>query len=137
MRARRVCLSAVVVAVMLASCGGGDGSSSSSTSTSMQSTTTTEAPTTTASSTKECSVTVGENSGENNRCDVTIGDDVRIVVVNPNADDEMHLHGYDLSTGEMAAGVSSTISFTADVAGEFELESHIDNQVAMILVVSE
>ena len=85
----------------------------------------------------KCEVTVGVDSGEDNRCEVSLGSEVRITAVNPDAADELHLHDYDLTTGEMVAGEPSSIVFTADRAGEFELESHVTEEVMMILVVNE
>jgi hypothetical protein len=76
-------------------------------------------------------VTVGVDSGPTRRVDVALGAPVTINLTNPDADDEFHLHGYDLSPGETAS-----ISFTADKAGEFELESHVTGEVLVVLVVS-
>lgn len=82
------------------------------------------------------SVTVGTDSGADRRENVALGSPVTVNLVNPGGDDEFHLHGYDLSTGETPEGVTSSISFTADKAGEFELESHVSGDVLVVLVVS-
>jgi hypothetical protein len=42
-------------------------------------------------------------------------------VVRADVEDEVHLHGYDLSA-DVAPGQAARITFTADVAGEFEVE---------------
>jgi hypothetical protein len=81
-------------------------------------------------------VTVGTDSGAGRRENVALGAPVTVELVNPGSDDEFHLHGYDLSTGETPRGVTSSISFTADKAGEFELESHVAGDVLVVLVVS-
>ena len=81
-------------------------------------------------------VTVGTDSGADRRESVALGAPVTVNLVNPGGDDEFHLHGYDLSTGETPKGVTSSISFTAEKAGEFELESHVSGEVLVVLVVS-
>ena len=61
---------------------------------------------------------------------------VTLSITNPTAADEFHLHGYDLGEGkEMAAGATETLTFTADTAGEFELESHSTGAVLLTLRV--
>jgi hypothetical protein len=57
--------------------------------------------------------------------------------VNPNANDEVHLHGYDLSTGDLPKGEKGIISFIANDAGDFEIESHITEEVLSIIRISE
>lgn len=81
-------------------------------------------------------VTVGVDSGPERRESIATGVPVTINLTNPDGDDEFHLHGYDLSTGETPKGVMSSISFTADKPGEFELESHVSGEVLVVLVVS-
>ena len=87
--------------------------------------------------TEKFTLTVGENSGENNIISFTKGSNVELTIVNPNADDEVHLHGYDLSTGELAKGVKGIISFVADEVGDFEVESHISEEVLSIVRITE
>jgi len=53
---------------------------------------------------------------------VTKGDRVRIVVAS-DADDELHLHGYDIEK-EAGPGKPARFELTADVEGIFEIESH-------------
>jgi hypothetical protein len=43
--------------------------------------------------------------------------------------------GYDLSPGETKMGEASIISFTADKAGDFEIESHVTEDVLVIIRV--
>ena len=83
----------------------------------------------------EISVVVGIDSSPDRIEEVTLGANVQVTLSNPNADDEFHLHGYDLSTGETKMGEVSIISFTADKAGDFEIESHITEDVLVIIRV--
>jgi len=83
----------------------------------------------------EISLTIGENSGPNEQQQVALGSTVRLSVVNPNTSDEIHVHGYDISTGDMAAGETSVIEFIADEAGTFDIESHISEEVVLLLIV--
>ena len=48
------------------------------------------------------------------------GDEVSLVVRSDTAD-EIHVHGYDV-TKDVQAGGSARLSFTADIAGVFEIE---------------
>jgi hypothetical protein len=50
------------------------------------------------------------------------GDDIRFVVES-NAEDEVHIHGYDL-TEEVAPGSPARFSFRATIPGVFEVELH-------------
>ena len=82
------------------------------------------------------SVTVGVDSGEDRIESVPVGSVVSLTITNPGSADEFHLHGYDLGDGqEVAAGESVTFTFTADTAGEFELESHSTEALLLLLRV--
>lgn len=122
---------AAIAVFALASCGG------SST------TDTTSVPTTVPASasdemkTETFTLTVGENTGVKNIVSFSKGSNVELTIVNPNADDEVHLHGYDLSTGDLPKGEKSVISFIANEAGDFEIESHITEEVLSIIRISE
>ena len=83
----------------------------------------------------EISVTVGTDSAADRVEEVALGSQVNITLTNPNADDEFHLHEYDLSTGDSAKGESAVISFTADKAGLFDLESHVTDEVLVIISI--
>lgn len=83
----------------------------------------------------EISVIVGTNSAPDRIEEVTLGFNVEITLSNPNADDDFHLHGYDLSPGETKQGEEAVISFTADTAGDFEIESHITEEVLLTIRV--
>lgn len=80
-------------------------------------------------------VTVGDNTGEGRREEVALGSQVTLNITNPAADDEFHLHGYDLSLGETNKGETASITFTADKAGEFEVESHMSEELILTIVV--
>ena len=123
----------VLAALSLTACGGSSDSSD-----------TTAAPDTTAVSTDTSasklaavtvSVTVGTDSSPERVEKVALGAQVTLTLTNPDADDEFHLHGYDMSTGETKKGETSTITFVADKAGEFEVESHVSEQVYVTIVV--
>jgi hypothetical protein len=83
----------------------------------------------------EISVTVGTDSATDRVEEVLLGSQVNITLTNPNADDEFHLHEYDLSTGDTPKGESAVISFTADKAGLFDLESHVTDEVLVVISV--
>jgi FtsP/CotA-like multicopper oxidase with cupredoxin domain len=55
--------------------------------------------------------------------DVESGDTVRIVVTS-DAQDEIHIHGYDI-TRSPAPGQPARFRFEADAEGAFEIESHV------------
>lgn len=119
---------------LLAACG-----SSTSTDTTVATSTTVVQTTTTApmaGEPLEIDVTVGEDSDPDRIEIVDLGSSVTITLVNPDAADEYHLHGYDISTKKMEPGVPATISFTATEAGTFELESHVTDNVLVVLEIS-
>ena len=117
-----------VTTALLASC-----SSSSSTDTTIALETTDTAAITTA--VVEINLIVGENTGADMMQTVPVGSSVRITVVNPNGADEIHVHGYDISTGEMAQGQEAVIEFVASNAGTFDIESHVSEEVVLVLTV--
>lgn len=119
----------LVLPVLLVACSRST-SPASTTSTADERTTTTSVP-----GSVEITVTVGTDSGANRVENVSIGSEVILRITNPLADDEFHLHGYDLSTGDTAKGKTASISFTAATAGEFEVESHVTEDVLLVIVV--
>lgn len=114
---------------VLASCGGGKES------TPRETLVTSETTAVVADQTVSISLEVGTSTGPEVTHVVAVGSTVRIMVTNPSEDDEFHLHGYDLSAGEVPAGETATIEFVADVTGSFELESHHSGSLLMTLVV--
>ncbi|MFM1790663.1 MAG: hypothetical protein RLZZ526_990 [Actinomycetota bacterium] len=121
------------VALTLNACGGTSGSSE----TTVVPDTTSAAPDTSAAKigAVSVSVTVGTDSSPERVEKAALGAQVTLSLTNPDADDEFHLHGYDMSTGETKKGETSTITFVADKAGEFEVESHVSEQVYVTIVV--
>jgi plastocyanin len=126
------------VAVVIATAGGGDdGGDQAAQTTQTTQTTQTEpsengaetTPTeTTAPAPEEAAATRieirgGEVVGGPADIKVTKGDEVRIVVAS-DADDDIHLHGYDIEK-KVAPGQPARFKFTADVEGIFEIESHV------------
>ena len=94
-------------------------------------------PTTTVSDGRiAIDVTVGENTGEDRVEEIPLGSEVTLNFTNPQADDEYHVHGYDLGGGVTKKGDTKTFTFTADKAGDYEVESHISETVLVILRVS-
>ena len=83
----------------------------------------------------EFKVVVGENSGPDQTLTVAQGSTVRLFFVNPNEDDEIHLHGYDLGGSQLPAGEEAIFEFVADETGTFDVESHVTGDVLMVLVV--
>ena len=92
--------------------------------------------TTSADGTVRISVTVGVDSGENRIEEIPLGSQVELSFTNPSAADDYHVHGYDLGGGETPKGDTKTFTFTADKAGDFEVESHATEEVLVVLRVS-
>jgi hypothetical protein len=81
------------------------------------------------------SVTVGKDSSPTREEKVKLGSTVQISLLNPTANDEFHLHGFDIEQAQKA-GEQGLLSFVADKAGRFELESHVTNAPLLMLVVA-
>lgn len=111
-----------VFVVVLSGCGGGGSSSTTTT------TTTSPTPASTTTTASEATgpttirITVKDSAPEGGIARETVhqGDDV-VLVVTSDVADEIHLHGYDLST-EVAAGGTARLPFTATIPGRFEVE---------------
>jgi hypothetical protein len=80
------------------------------------------------------SVTVGKDSAPTREEKVKLNATVQIALLNPTANDEFHLHGYEIEQAQKA-GEQGLLSFVADKAGRFELESHVTNAPLVVLVV--
>jgi hypothetical protein len=158
---RRTIIPAVTLAMAMTACGSDDDSSSTASTTAAAPATaapSTTAPTTSTSASTEATsatlpaesvdssdagsgdvvitATVGQDTGEDRIEEIPLGANVTLTIVNPNADDEFHVHGFDLGDGEeVKAGEPKTFNFTADKAGEWEVESHDTDQVLLILKV--
>jgi hypothetical protein len=81
------------------------------------------------------SVIVGKDSSPTREEKVKLNATVQIALLNPTANDEFHLHGYDIEQAQKA-GEQGLMSFVADKAGRFELESHVTDAPLVILVVA-
>jgi uncharacterized cupredoxin-like copper-binding protein len=97
----------------------------------------TEPPTTSDANEVLISVTVGVDSSPERVEPVPLGSTVTLEMTDPNADQEYHIHVYDLGgNAEVPAGTTARFTFVADRAGEFEVESHITDDVLVVLEVS-
>ncbi|MFM8388896.1 MAG: hypothetical protein ACKOA5_06595 [Actinomycetota bacterium] len=96
----------------------------------------TVAPTTVEDDTVRISVTVGVDSGPDRIEEVAVGDAIELTMVNPDEDDEFHVHGFDLGGDETPAGEEKVFAFTATEAGDFEVESHVTGDVLVVIRVS-
>ena len=126
-------LTPVVLVASLASCSSSDANEDGNVSAD-----TTEMPadsTAKVAAPVEISVTVGTDSATDRVEEIPLGSQVNITLTNPNADDEFHLHEYDLTTGETPKGEAAVISFMADKAGAFDLESHVTDEVLVVISV--
>jgi len=85
----------------------------------------------------EISVIIGQTSGSAVAYQATLGSTVRLKILNPDVDDEFHLHGYDLESGVTPAGQEAIVEFSADKLGTFDLESHVTGEWILTLVVEE
>ncbi len=93
------------------------------------------ATTTTAPTTVTIDVTVGTDSGEDRVEHIPLGASVTLNITDPAAAQTYHVHDYDFEQ-DVAAGETATFTFTADKAGTFEVESHVTEQVVLILEVA-
>ena len=83
-------------------------------------------------------VTVGtddfETSGGTRVVSVPKGTDVTIELTDAASAQEYHLHGYDIEVSA-EKGATGTLQFTADQAGQFDLESHDTEATLLVLLV--
>ena len=76
----------------------------------------------------------GQVSGEIGRVAVPLGTPVTLSVTSDVAD-EVHVHGYNREV-EIPAGGTASVSFTANIAGVFEVELHKSKRQLLQLQVS-
>lgn len=143
--------------LVLAGCGGGDSDSGASPSTppSTPASTPSDLPSMTSTPGKPNTSTpsnTADPSGE--QADVTINVTVANGKVNPSgatvkakagqtvlvtavsdADEELHIHGYDKEL-ELTPGKAASVTFTANMKGTFEIETHKSGKLVAKLVVS-
>jgi ABC-type Fe3+-hydroxamate transport system substrate-binding protein len=125
---RKILIGISLTVVLLSGC---SSSSSSDTTVAIETTDTATA----TGDVVEINLIVGENTGADMKQTVPLGASVRITVSNPNGPDEIHVHGYDISTGEMANDQKAVIEFVASNAGTFDIESHVSEEILFILTV--
>ena len=77
-------------------------------------------------------VVVGVDSDQGRIERVTVGAEITLNITNPNADDEFHVHGVDIEQAA-TAGQMATINFTIYSAGTYEVESHITEDVLVVI----
>jgi len=65
---------------------------------------------------------------------VALGSAVTITLIDPNEDQDYHLHVYDVGA-EAKKGEPGVISLVVDQAGQFDVESHTTGQMLLVLVV--
>ena len=79
-------------------------------------------------------VVVGTDSGPERVEKVKAGADITLNITNPNAADEYHVHGIDLEQ-KADKGVMATLNFTIDEPGTYEVESHVTEEVLLVIEV--
>jgi ABC-type glycerol-3-phosphate transport system substrate-binding protein len=80
-------------------------------------------------------VVVGVDSGPDRVEHVTVGSEITLNITNPDAPDEFHVHGVDLEQ-EADAGEMRTFNFTVTEPGTIEVESHLTEEVLVVIEVS-
>jgi hypothetical protein len=120
----------VAIVVAVASGGSDDTSTAGTTSTTARTTTATKTSTEQNHETAPAEPAVhrieirgGKPVGGVQDIKVGKGDEVTIVV-SADAEDDIHLHGYDIEK-TVQPGKPATFKFTADIEGIFEIESHV------------
>ncbi len=124
----------IAATVVLVSCGSSN-SSSGTTASTASTVTDTVADSVPESPTQNLTLTVGLNTGANVILEVEQNATVVLTAMNPSSHDEIHLHGYDLTTGSIERGQEAIITFTAITTGDFEIESHETGQLLATLRV--
>jgi hypothetical protein len=98
--------------------------------------TTVTVPTTVDDGIVRIDVTVGVDSGPDRIEEASIGDAIELTMLNPDEDDEFHVHGFDLGGDETPTGEEKVFAFTATEAGDYEVESHVTGEVLVVIRVS-
>jgi hypothetical protein len=153
---RVAAIPALAALAALAACGSDDPPAAPSTTSTVTTVPTTAAPTTAAPTTPapttappsapsttteqpasgnvaEITVKVGVDDSPTRVERVRLGQEV-VISLQSDEDEEYHLHGFDLEQ-KAAAGTEVALKFVADQPGRFELESHINENVLLILEV--
>ena len=107
-----------VAALLLAACGGDTSSTD----------------TTVPTPILEITVTIGVDSSPDRVETVVVGTEVTLIVTAGDTDDEIHVHTIDLESA-VTAGETTTFTFVVDTVGEIEVESHITEEVLLVIDV--
>jgi hypothetical protein len=94
----------------------------------------TDPPATAIDGPAQIDVVVGTDSGPERVEKVKAGADITLNITNPNAADEYHVHGIDLEQ-KADQGVMATLNFTIDEPGTYEVESHVTEDVLLVIEV--
>ncbi|MGH8825305.1 MAG: hypothetical protein ACRDVN_12610 [Jiangellaceae bacterium] len=81
----------------------------------------------------EVGITDGTVDTAEDSVEVAVGDTVRMTV-SSDVDDEVHVHGVD-RTAELSASRPTTLEFTVDEPGVFEVETHDSHLLLFQLLV--
>ncbi len=87
-----------------------------------------------AAQTVKFTITAGKRASGPDEVAVQTGEQVALEVTSDKPD-ELHVHGYDRSA-QLAPAVPSTVGFTADIPGIFEVELHESGAAVTKLRVS-
>ncbi len=74
------------------------------------------------------------NSDGDDRIDVSLGDEIAVTVTSDVAE-EIHLHGFDI-LADIVPGEQTTLAFTADTPGKFEVEFEESGAFIVEFIVS-
>jgi len=94
----------------------------------------TDSPGTAIDGPAQIDVVVGTDSGPQRVEKVKAGADITLNITNPNAADEYHVHGIDLEQ-KADQGVMVTLNFVMDAPGTYEVESHVTEDVLLVIEV--
>jgi hypothetical protein len=81
----------------------------------------------------EVQITDGEVHTAADRVDISSGEAIRVVVTS-DVDDELHVHGVD-QTAALVAGEPTSVEFSIDEPGVYEVETHDGGLVLLQLSV--
>jgi len=129
-------LTGLALACVLTGCAGTDAAATpaGSPSSSSAGSSWAASPTTSAQGRRiEVAVTGGHITGDTGRVVVAADEHVTLVITS-DVTDEVHVHGYDLTT-ELTPGEPAELSFAATVPGVFEVELHEAGTVLLSLQV--
>ncbi len=77
-------------------------------------------------------VVVGVDSDPDRIERVTVGSEITLNITNPTAADEFHVHGVDIEQA-VEKGQMATMNFTIDAPGTYEVESHLTEDVLVVI----